>query len=291
MIPIEWWQTLAAAAAVVVLSLSGAFVLLFKPHRLRSLVPTLVSLAIGVLLGDAFLHLIPDSMARIGSLPLVGMLVLCGIVLFFVIEKFVRWRHDHTLHIAGEPAPPGVIARMNLVGDAVHNFTDGVLIAGSFAAGPAVGLTTTLAIIVHEIPQEIGDVGALIHGGYRPRRAVRVNFYVALTAIAGAMFGLALGHWADGAMAYLLPITAGGFIYIASADFIPSLRERSGLWEDSLQIGAIILGLACMLAITGVEDILQSAATPDVIGSAAEHQRLAMPDACDVPGGKLLSTW
>ena len=117
------------------------------------------------------------------------------------------------------------MARMNLIGDAVHNFIDGILIAGSFWIDPWIGATTTLAIVAHEIPQEIGDVGALIHGGYRPAQAIRYNFYCSLTVLLGIGATLLLGHYAEASLTLLLPMAAGGFIYIAASDFIPALHE------------------------------------------------------------------
>jgi zinc and cadmium transporter len=253
----QWGPPLLAGLAVALISLIGAFTLWIKPARLRVVLPLLVSLAVGVLLGDAFLHLIPEAVGSIGSVSQVCLYVLAGIVLFFAVEKVVRWRHRHDVF---DPTTQGgagnAMARMNLVGDAIHNFIDGVLIAGSFSVDPVVGATTTLALIAHEIPQEIGDVGALIHGGYSPRRAVFLNFMCALSVIAGVVFTLQVAQAADAAMPYLLPVAAGGFIYIATADFIPSLHSHRGFRHDSLQVATVAVGVFCMLAITVVEQRL-----------------------------------
>lgn len=247
----HWGPPLLAALAVASISLIGAFTLWVQPARLRVVVPVLVSLAVGVLLGDAFLHLIPEAVESIGSVFQVCLYVLGGMVMFFAVEKVVRWRHRHDVFDpAAAEASGNALARMNLVGDAIHNFIDGVLIAGSFSVDPVVGVTTTLALIAHEIPQEIGDVGALIHGGYAPRRAVFLNFLCALTAIAGVVFTLLIAEAADAAMPYLLPVAAGGFIYIAAADFIPSLHSHAGARHDSLQVATVAAGALCMLAIT-----------------------------------------
>ena len=218
---------LAAGAAVSLVSFSGAFVLWLEPARLNRLVPNLVALAVGVLLGDAFIHLIPDAVARGGTVSDVGLAVVGGVFLFFVLEKLVRWRHDHLP--AQGPGADTVqpMARMNLIGDAVHNFIDGILIAGSFWADPLIGMTTTLAIVVHEIPQEIGDVGALLHGGFRPGQAIRYNFYCSLTVLAGIGAAWLLGRYAEESLPLLLPLAAGGFIYIAASDFIPALHVHS----------------------------------------------------------------
>jgi zinc and cadmium transporter len=231
---------LAAGMAVSAVAFSGAFVLWLSPARVERLVPGLVALAVGVLLGDAFIHLIPDALARRGDAGEVCLAVLGGLFLFFVLEKLVRWRHDHhpaTGTTAGTIQP---LARMNLIGDAVHNFIDGILIAGSFWIDPWIGATTTLAIIVHEIPQEIGDVGALIHGGYRPAQAIRYNVYCSLTVLAGIGATWLLGRYAADSLTLLLPIAAGGFIYIAASDFIPALHERNAgpHWEQVFTFAA-----------------------------------------------------
>ncbi len=216
---------LSAGLLISLVAFSGAFVLWLPPERLRRWVPNLVALAVGVLLGDAFIHLIPDAVARHGDVAEVCLAVLGGLFLFFVLEKWVRWRHDHApvQGLGSDSVQP--MARMNLIGDAVHNFIDGILIAGSFWIDPWIGATTTLAIVAHEIPQEIGDVGALIHGGYRPAQAIRYNFYCSLTVLPGIGATLLLGHYAEASLTLLLPMAAGGFIYIAASDFIPALHE------------------------------------------------------------------
>lgn len=218
---------LAAGLLISLVSFSGAFVLWLPPERLRRWVPNLVALAVGVLLGDAFIHLIPDAVARHGNVAEVCLAVLGGLFLFFVLEKWVRWRHDHAPAQGAGSGSVQPMARMNLIGDAVHNFIDGILIAGSFWIDPWIGATTTLAIVAHEIPQEIGDVGALIHGGYRPAEAIRYNFYCSLTVLPGIAATLLLGHYAEASLTLLLPMAAGGFIYIAASDFIPALHERA----------------------------------------------------------------
>ena len=225
-------ETLAASLLVSAVSLSGVFALWLKAETLQRVIPYLVALAVGVLLGDAFIHLIPDAVNRQGSVSSVCLLTLAGVFSFFVLEKFVRWRHDHTLPSLEQTLETkGIrpLAKMNLLGDAIHNFVDGILIGGSFLVDPVLGFTTTLAIVVHEIPQEIGDVGALVYGGYTPKQALRYNFYCSLTVIAGALFTLALSSIAEASLVFLLPIAAGGFIYIAATDFIPVLHEHSSL--------------------------------------------------------------
>lgn len=248
---------LGAGLTVSLVSFSGLFVLWLKPERLAAMVPYLVALAVGVLLGDAFIHLIPDAVARHGSVSTVCMSTLAGVFVFFILEKVVRWRHHHD-HTAFTATPSDILplARMNLIGDAVHNFVDGILIAGSFLVDPVLGFTTTVAIVAHEIPQELGDVGALVYGGYAPRQAVLYNFYCSLTVISGVLFTLALGQVAESSLILLLPIAAGGFIYIAASDLIPALHERSTLTSLVGQATTFGLGIGFMQGIVVFENIL-----------------------------------
>ena len=254
------WSTgiyaLSAGLTVSLVSFSGVFVLWMKPERLTAMVPYLVALAVGVLLGDAFIHLIPDAVARHGSVSTVCMTTLIGVLVFFLLEKVVRWRHDHRLTCDASPGDVRPLARMNLIGDAVHNFVDGILIAGSFLVDPVLGFTTTFAIVAHEIPQELGDVGALVYGGYAPRRAVLYNFYCSLTVVAGVLFTLALGQMAESSLILLLPIAAGGFIYIAASDLIPALHERSTLPSLVGQTTTFGLGIGFMQGIVVFENLL-----------------------------------
>lgn len=251
---------LAGASAVSLVSLCGAFVTRLAPKHLEKLVPMLVALAVGVLLGDAFIHLIPDAIERQGSVPAVCLTVLLGVFGFFVLEKLVRWRHDHHVpsFCAGATSLHGLrpLARMNLIGDAVHNFVDGVLIGGSFLVDPALGLTTTLAIIAHEIPQEIGDVGALITGGLGPSRAVVLNFYCSLTVLAGVAFVAGMQQVAESSLVWLLPVAAGGFIYIAASDLIPSLQQRSALGGLIAEATAFAIGIGVMQGVAYAEPML-----------------------------------
>lgn len=249
-------STIAASFCVSLCSLSGLFALWLKPETLQRIVPYLVALAVGVLLGDAFIHLIPDAVHRQGSVSTVCLLTLVGVFGFFVLEKIVRWRHDHRLDFTDVQDDIRPMAKMNLVGDAIHNFVDGILIGGSFLVDPAIGVTTTFAIIAHEIPQEIGDVGALVYGGYSPKQAVLFNFYCSLTVVAGAIFTLLLSQFAESSLLFLLPIAAGGFIYIAATDMIPALHEHSTIPNLIGQSTIFALGIGFMQSIIVLEQFL-----------------------------------
>lgn len=248
---------ITASLLVSLCSFSGLFVLWIQPERLQRLIPYLVALAVGVLLGDAFIHLIPDAVARQGSVSTVCLMVLLGVVIFFVLEKVVRWRHDHDFDFTNhEKNAIRPMAKMNLVGDAVHNFVDGILIGGSFLVDPVIGATTTFAIIAHEIPQEIGDVGALIYGGFTPQKAVLYNFYGSLSVVLGAVFTLILSQIAESSLVFLLPIAAGGFIYIATTDMMPALHEHSTLRHVFGQTAILAIGIGFMQSIIVLEHFL-----------------------------------
>ena len=249
---------IGASALVSITSMSGLFALWIEPERLQRIIPYLVALAVGVLLGDAFIHLIPDAVKRQGSISTVCLTTLLGMFLFFVLEKLVRWRHDHHINIPGQQNDIRPIAKMNLMGDTVHNFVDGILIGGSFLVDPVLGFTTTLAIIAHEIPQEIGDVGALVYGGYSPAKAVLYNFYCSLTVVAGVVFALFFSQLAESSLIFLLPIAAGGFIYIAATDMIPALHEHSTITNLLGQTAIFGLGIGFMQSIIILEQSLLS---------------------------------
>ena len=248
-----WVNALAAAALVAMVSLSGAAVLWIRTSTLRVAVPMLVAMAVGVLLGDAFLHLIPEATEQLGSVATVGIYTMAGFVLFFAIEKGVRWQHRHDVYSPDSPDAIQPMARMNLVGDAVHNFMDGILIAGSFAVDPVLGWATTAAIVMHEIPQELGDIGALLCGGYSPRRAVWLNFLCALAVIPGVVATLLVGQVFENVQIYLLPIAAGGFIYIAASDFLPALHRGEPFQASAAQVGVVSLGMLVMYGVVVFE--------------------------------------
>lgn len=247
---------IGASLLVSLTSMSGMFALWVEAERLKRIIPYLVALAVGVLLGDAFIHLIPDAVNRQGSVSTVCLLTLAGVFIFFILEKVMRWRHGHQIDISEQSGYIKPIAKMNLMGDAIHNFVDGILIAGSFLVDPVLGFTTTLAIIAHEIPQEIGDVGALVYGGYPPAKAVLYNFYCSLTVVAGAVFTLLFSQVAESSLAFLLPIAAGGFIYIAATDMIPALHEHSTLGHLFGQTVIFAFGIGFMQSIIILEHFL-----------------------------------
>ena len=237
-----WGYTLGAVSAVSLLSFIGAIVLLVRKDLVRRSILVLISFSVGALLGDALVHILPELAQDGGLTAGTSFLMLAGIGGFFVLEKFLHWHHAH---IASEDVLHPV-AVTNLVGDAIHNFVDGAIIAGAFLASAPLGLATTLAVALHEIPQEIGDLGILVHAGLKPRRALLLNFGSALAALAGGALTLVASEGVENLSRPLLAITAGGFIYIAGADLIPELHRETGVRTSLWQFAGIMAGIAVM---------------------------------------------
>ncbi|MBI4117941.1 MAG: ZIP family metal transporter [Parcubacteria group bacterium] len=250
--------TLGSVAAVSAISFVGLFALSWKERFLRSIISFLVALAVGALLGDAFIHLIPQAFAEAANPSFVAILIIAGIVLFFLLETLVHWHHAHSLELSGESrnSAKGVhihpTGYMVLVADGLHNFIDGIIIAVSYLVSIEVGVATTIAVVLHEIPQEIGDFGVLLHAGFGRMRALFLNFVSATLAILGAIIALVAGESIEQFVFWVLPLAAASFIYIATADLFPELRTASKP-VFFLQLCAIILGVAAMYLLVFVE--------------------------------------
>jgi zinc and cadmium transporter len=248
---ITWLLGLTSVIIISAISLVGVLVLWLKDQQLKKILLYLVSFSVGGLFGDAFIHLIPEAMEESGFGTSISLLILFGILFSFVVEKFLQWRH---CHIPTSSEHPHSFAYMNLFGDAVHNLIDGLIVGGSYIASIPVGISTTLAVIFHEIPQELGDFGVLIHGGFKKKKALWFNFLTALTAILGAVIAFAVGTTLEGFIPLLIPFAAGNFIYIAGSDLIPELRkDEPDPKKATLQVVSIILGVATMLLILLLE--------------------------------------
>jgi zinc and cadmium transporter len=244
---ITWLLGLTSVIIISAISLVGVLVLWLKTSQLNKILLYLVSFSVGGLFGDAFIHLIPEAIEESGFGTSVSVLILFGILSSFIVEKFLQWRH---CHIPTSAEHPHSFAYMNLFGDAVHNLIDGLIVGGSYLASIPVGVSTTLAVIFHEIPQELGDFGVLIHGGFNKTKALRFNFLTALTAVLGAVIALVLGAALEGFIPLLIPFAAGNFIYIAGSDLIPELRkDKPDPKKAALQVISITLGVAIMLSL------------------------------------------
>lgn len=237
---------ISSVVIVSFISLIGAITLTFNEKTLQRILLYLVSFSAGALFADALLHMLPEAAEELGFGTSMALYVLLGIILSFIIEKFIQWRHCHLGHSRNHPHP---FAYMNLIGDAVHNFIDGIIIIGSYLISIPVGFATTLAVIFHEIPQEIGDIGVMLHGGFTKKKALLFNFLSACTAIVGGVVGFFLANRIPGFTAALLPITAGHFIYIAGTDLLPELHKEVRAEKSLLQLVSILLGIGVMAAL------------------------------------------
>jgi len=241
---------LVSVLIVSLLSLVGVLSIAVNADKLKKVLFLLVSFSAGALLGDAFIHLLPEAVEMSGFGLNVSLYTLMGIFAFFILEKVIHWRHCHIPTSTSHPHPYGT---MNLVGDAFHNFIDGMIIAGSYLISIPLGIITTIAVIAHEIPQEIGDFGILLHAGYTRARALLFNFLSALTAVLGAVLTVLIGTKVGDLTTILVPFTAGGFIYIAGSDLLPELNKECDPKKSVLQLIGILVGVIVMIALTALE--------------------------------------
>lgn len=248
--------SLVSVAIVSAISLVGLLTLSLNAPRIRELATLFVSFAVGALLGDAFIHILPEAFERShGQTLMPSLMILVGMLIFFIAEKLLRHRHGvlHAHHHGEEP-PAHHLAAINIFGDVLHNVIDGVLIGASYLADPTLGVSTTVAVALHEIPQEFGDFGVLVHSGMSPRKAVLYNLAASGGAFVGAIVVLLIGGVAEDVVAsVLLPVTAGGFVYIAAANLIPELQHERTLRVTILQTLLICGGIAIMGVLTLVD--------------------------------------
>ena len=244
-----WAATLIAVGVVSLMSLSGALALVGREKLLRRGLIFLIAFAAGALLGDAFLHILPEIAESGAGFDLgTSVAILAGVVAFFSLEKILHWHHAHIPH--EEVIHP--VAVTNLVGDGLHNFIDGAIIASAFLVSKEIGIATAVAVAIHEIPQELGDFGILVHAGMKPKRALALNLVSALASVAGAVLVLLttkIGAVED----LLLPFTAGAFVYIASTDLIPELHKEPKMMQSLVQLAGLVAGIGVMAALLALE--------------------------------------
>ncbi|MFH1822935.1 MAG: ZIP family metal transporter [Patescibacteria group bacterium] len=238
--------TFSSITIISLISFIGALTLAIPKEKLNKISLFFVSLSAGTLLGGAFLHLIPEVVEKNTKNLAVWLWLLNGIIVFFVLEKIIHWRHCHIPTSEAHPHPLGI---MNLVGDGFHNIIDGIIIAGSFLINIPLGVVTSIAVIIHEIPQEMADFGVLIHAGFSRKKALLLNFLVGLTALFGGFIALLIGTRIDNFSTIIIPFTAGGFIYIATADLIPELKKDTRPLYSFGQLIIILLGIAIMYSL------------------------------------------
>jgi len=232
---------LASVTIVSLVSFIGILFVGLKEAIMGRILMALVGFASGSLIGAVFFDLIPEA-AESGQ-P-IWLYIVAGIVFFFIMEKFLYWRHCHD-----ETCQVHSFAYLNLIGDGVHNFTDGVLIAASFLVSSSLGFTTSLAVVFHEIPQELGDFGVLLYGGFEKKKALIYNFLSAITAVVGALVTYFLASQVQGLAQLLVPFAAGGFIYIAATDLMPELHKKSQMKDSVIQLSTLLTGITLMFIV------------------------------------------
>lgn len=239
-----WVYSLASVLIVSLISFVGVVALSIRADKLKSILIYIVSFSAGALFGDAFIHLLPEAVEKVGFGLDISLYIISGIATLFIVEKVIHWRHCH-LPITKNHVHPFAVT--NLVGDGVHNFIDGLIIGASYLASIPVGIATTLAVILHEIPQEMGDFGVLTHGGFSRRKALFFNFITALTAVLGAIVSLVISSYIENIVTFLVPFAAGVFIYIAGSDLIPELHKEVKAIKSLFVFAMFILGVLIML--------------------------------------------
>lgn len=237
-----------ATVSISLLSLLGLPLFSFRHFSF-----VMVSFAVGALLGDAIIHILPESLQRL-DLVTNSWLVISGILLFFIIEKIIRWRHCHNPDcLPDETNTSHHVVSLSVIGDSVHNFIDGMVVTSAFLIDLRLGLVTSLAVVLHEIPQEIGDFGIYIHHGLTVSKALLVNFTSAAFALLGCFIVILFGSLTQISL-YILPVTAGGFIYLAASDLIPELhRHQAPVSHSLIQVIGVLLGFGLMLLLLPLE--------------------------------------
>lgn len=234
-----------AAFLVSMGSLIGIFTLSLKTERLSKILLLFVSLSAGAFLGGAFFHLLPEASIYFEP-ELLFSLVLAAFIVFFLIEKILHWRHCHQ----GGSCDIHTFGYMNLIGDSIHNLIDGFILAAAFLTSVPLGIVTMIAIALHEIPQEISDFGVLLYAGFSKKKALVLNFLVALMVVVGSVVGYFLSFITESFVPFLLPVAAGGFLYIAASDLMPEIRKESNLKKSMVSFGVFLLGVLIMFSLT-----------------------------------------
>ncbi|MEI6326845.1 MAG: ZIP family metal transporter [Candidatus Roizmanbacteria bacterium] len=236
-----------ASILVSLVSLVGVALLSLGAKRIEKYLSLLVAFSAGTMLGDAFIHMIGESLKGIQYESTTALYILAGFIFSFVVERFVHWHHCHTGREHHHR-----LATMNLVGDSVHNLLDGFAIAASFAVGTPVGIATTFAILLHEIPQEMGDFAVLLYSGFSKKKAIIYNLLTALTAVVGVGIGLLAISVFESIDRQLLLFAAGNFIYIAATDIMPELNRHEGIKRGIAHLIAILGGVVVMYLLLGL---------------------------------------
>jgi zinc and cadmium transporter len=247
---INGFLAIASVTFVSLLSLIGIAFISVNEEKVRRIIFVMVSLAVGALFGDAFIHLLPESFERSQSSIKTSLYVLAGMLGFFVLEKFLLWKHQHVFDSSNHIHPVGY---MNLAADAIHNLIDGMIIGAAYLVSLPVGVATTIAVVCHEIPHELGNFFVLLHAGFQARRALLFNFLSAIFAIVGTVISLLIGSYVESFSVLLVPLAAGGFIYIAGSDLVPELHKEANPVKSVVQLIGMGAGVGIMLLLKKME--------------------------------------
>lgn len=221
------------------ISIIGVITLFINKHLLKEILIFFVSLSAGTMLGAAIFHLIPESYVDLGFWT-TSIMIFIAILIFFLIEKGLHWHHHHDVD------DKHTLGLMNLIADSFHNFLDGIIIAGTFLASIPLGISTTLNVLLHEIPQELGDFGVLLHSGFTIKKALIANLLVSLVSLVGGILGFMFFNVFEGLTGYITAFAAGGFIYIATTDLIPEIKEEAKEHKLWFAIICFLLGFVLM---------------------------------------------
>jgi zinc and cadmium transporter len=251
-----WLYSLISVFLVSLLAFIGLFTFSIREKSLKKILIYFISLAAGALFGDVFIHILPEIAKEDGFTIIVSLSLLSGVLIFFILEKVIHGQqyheeghgegeHNDERHPKKKIKP---VAYMSLTVSTIHNFLDGLVIASAYLINIPAGIGTTLAVGLHEIPHEVGSFSILLHGGFSRRRALFINFLSALAAIIGALIALWLSSFVGSLQSIIIPIAAGGLLYIAGSDLIPELHKESHGFSSSFwQVVMFILGIALML--------------------------------------------
>ncbi|MFH1588984.1 MAG: ZIP family metal transporter [archaeon] len=245
------WYVFGSVILVSLISIIAIIPILFKKKTSKRFLVVLLSLSAGALLGGVFIHFLPE-IVETGYTLTSAIYIMLGFLVFFILEKFVHWHHNKKCVNAPNQEAHGhayQLAPMNLIGDGVHNFLDGLVIAGSYLVNIPLGIAATISIIFHELPQEIADFGVLLYAGLSKKKALLFNFLSATTAIIGAIVGLVLANKIGSFTTFIIPFAAGNFIYIAAANLVPELHRHCKIKDTIMHVLAILVGIGIMAAV------------------------------------------
>lgn len=237
----NFYFAIGASIIVSIVSFIGAITLVLSDKNVKKLLIPLIGLSAGGLMGGAFLHILPH-VAKKNPGDTIYIWLIVGFIMFFLIEKILWWRHCHE----GSDCTIHPFSYLNLIGDAIHNFIDGLIIGATFTVDIKLGIATTIAIILHEVPQEIGDFGVLLYGGFKVKMALLFNFFSALTAVVGTVAGFFLSNSFMIFLPIFMMIAGGGFIYIAASDLIPEMTRQIDKRVSIISLLTFITGIALM---------------------------------------------